>query len=72
MGSSSTSFVLRRLQAHKEGLAEAAVRTLRAFVQITSILRILFFFFFFLKTDHRIGFLNEDHITSIKLIELTH
>ena len=71
MGSSSTSFVLRRLQAHKEGLAETAVRTLRAFVQITSILRILFFFFF-LKTDHRIGFLNEDHITSIKLIELTH
>lgn len=69
MGSSSTSFVLRRLQAHKEGLAETSVRTLRAFVQITSILKILFFFF--LRTDHRIGFLNEDHITSIKLIELT-
>lgn len=68
MGSSSTSFVLRRLQAHKEGLAETSVRTLRAFVQITSILKILFFF---LRTDHRIGFLNEDHITSIKLIELT-
>ena len=69
MGSTSTSFVLRRLQTQKEGLAETAVLTLRAFVQITSILKILFFF---LRTDHRIGFLNEDHITSIKLIELTH
>ena len=71
MGPSSTSFVLWRLQARKEGLAETAVHTLRPFVQITSILKILFFFFF-LRTDHRIGFLNEDHITSIKFIELTH
>lgn len=48
----SASLVLQRLQADKEGLAETAIQTLRAFTQITSILKMLTFF---LRAGHRIG-----------------